>query len=89
MREMRAISFVTRLIDEGLVDSGRLKRLFIHSISADAVMKKFGASTKFNADWGFLAYLHTAGRRCADAWIDACLDRIGVESTVDIRSKYL
>ena len=58
MREMRAISFVTRLIDERLIEAGRLKRLFIHRISADAVMKKLGASTKLNADWGFLTYLH-------------------------------
>ena len=29
MREMRAISFVTRLIDERLIEAGRLKRLFI------------------------------------------------------------
>ena len=68
MREMRAISSVARLIDQRLVDSGGgLKRLFIHSISADAVMKKLGASTKFNVDWGFLAHLHAAGRRYADA----------------------
>jgi NTE family protein len=58
MREMRAISFVTRLLDERLVDGGRLKRVFIHSISADEVMKKLGASTKLNADWVFLAHLH-------------------------------
>jgi NTE family protein len=63
MREMRAISFVTRLLDERLVDGGRLKRVFIHSISADEVMKKLGVSTKLNADWGFLTHLHAAGRR--------------------------
>jgi NTE family protein len=89
MREMRAISFVTLLIDEGLVEGGRLKRLFIHSISADAVMKTLGVSTKLNADWGFLAYLHAAGRRYADTWIEECFDRLGVESTIDIRSQYL
>jgi NTE family protein len=89
MREMRAISFVTRLLDERLVDGGRLKRVFIHSISADEVMKKLGASTKLNADWGFLTHLHAAGRRYADAWIGKCFDRLGVESTIDIRLQYL
>ena len=29
------------LIDERLIEASRLKRLFIHSISADAVMKKY------------------------------------------------
>jgi NTE family protein len=58
-------------------------------ISADAVMKKLGASTKFNAEWNFLVYLHAAGRRYADAWIEDSFDRLGVESTVDIRAQYL
>jgi NTE family protein len=89
MREMRAISFVTRLIDERLVDGKRLSRLFIHSVWADAVMKKLGVSGKLNADWSFLQYLHGAGRECADAWIKACFDRLGIESTVDIRAQYL
>ena len=89
MREMRAVSFVTRLLDERLVDSDRLKRVFIHSISADAVMKKLGASTKLNVEWGFLAHLHAAGRRYAHAWIEECFDRLGAESTIDIRAQYL
>lgn len=89
MREMRAINFVTRLIDGRLVESGHLKRLFMHSISADAVMKKFDASTKLNADWNFLIYLQAAGRRYAEAWIEECFDRLGVESTVDLRAQYL
>jgi NTE family protein len=33
MREMRAISFVTRLIDEGKVNGDELKRLYVHGIS--------------------------------------------------------
>jgi NTE family protein len=89
MREMRAISFVTRLVDERLVGGGHLKRQYIHSISADPVMKKLGASTKLNADWSFLTYLHAAGRQYADVWIEECFDRLGVESTVDIRAQYL
>jgi NTE family protein len=89
MREMRAISFVTPLINERLVDRRCLKRLFIHTISADAVVKKLGASTKLYAQWGLLTYLQTAGRQHANAWIEKCFDRLGVESTVDIRAQNL
>ena len=46
-------------------------------ISADAVMKKLGASTKLNVDWGFLTHLHAAGRQYAGTWIEECFDRLG------------
>jgi NTE family protein len=89
MREMRAINFVTRLIDGGIVDGKYLSRLFIHSIFADHVMKKLGASSKLNADWSFLQHLHAAGRQAATGWIEASFDRLGVASTIDIRAQYL
>ena len=89
MREMRAISFVTRLIDARMVDGNHLKRLYIHSISADEVMKELGVSSKLSADWSFLMHLHAAGRRYADAWVQESFDRLGVESTVDIRAQYI
>jgi NTE family protein len=89
MREMRAIGFVTRLIDERAINGNRLKRLYIHRIAADEVMKRFGVSSKLNADWSFLMHLHAAGRQYADAWIEESFDRLGVESTVDLRALYL
>ena len=52
-------------------------------------MKKLGASTKLYAQWDFLTYLHAAGRQYANAWIEECFDRLGVESTVDIWAQYL
>jgi len=89
MREMRAISFVTRLIDEGKVNSNDMKRLFIHGISTDDATSDLGVFSKLNGDWGFLTHLPDIGRRCADAWLKANFDRLGQESTVDIRQQYL
>ena len=89
MREMRAISFVTRLIDEGKVISNDLRRLYIHGISAEDEMNKLGVASKLNGDWGFLTHLRDIGRTCADTWLTANFDRIGRESTVDIRQQYL
>jgi NTE family protein len=89
MREMRAINFVTKLIDDGKVNGEGLRRLLVHSISADEVMVKLGVSSKMNADWDFLLHLHAAGRAYTDAWIAANFDRLGRESTTDIRSQYL
>ena len=86
---MRAIAFVTRLIDEGKIADGSLKRMLIHAIEADDVMQKLGATSKYNADWEFLSYLHEVGYDRADGWIGQHLHRIGAESSVDIRAKYL
>jgi NTE family protein len=88
-REMRAIAFVTRLIDEKRIIDGSLKRMLIHAIDADDVMQKLGATSKYNADWQFLTHLHEVGYERADRWLAAHLDTIGIESTIDIRAKYL
>ncbi|MGE0715237.1 MAG: patatin-like phospholipase family protein [Alphaproteobacteria bacterium] len=89
MREMRAISFVTRLIDEGTADAAKLKRILIHGIAADEVMTELGVASKLNADWDFLVELRDLGRAHADRWLADGFVRIGHESTVDIRARFL
>ena len=86
MREMRAIAFVTRLIDEKAVCTMELKRVLIHSISADQVMGGLSASSKLNADWAFLTSLFDAGREHATEWLDRHYDALGKRSTIDIQS---
>jgi NTE family protein len=89
MREMRAIDYVTTLIDSGAVDGLNLKRMLIHAISADDIMLKLGVASKLNADWEFLTELRDAGRARATAWLTDNYDRIGKASTVDISKDYL
>jgi len=86
MREMRAIAFVTRLIDEDAASSKRLKRILIHSISADDVMAGLSVSSKLNADWAFLTSLFEAGREHAANWLERNYDALGKRSTVDIQA---
>ena len=89
MREMRAISFLTKLIDEGKVDGMALKRLHVHSIAAEEEMTKLGVASKLNGDWEFLTHLRDIGRAHADAWLARHFDSLGRDSTVDIRQQYL
>ena len=89
MREMRAIAFVTRLIDDGTVKDGRLKRMLIHSIEADEYMAGLGYSSKLNPDWDFLTHLRDIGRERARVWIAANADKVGVQSSIDIREAFL
>ena len=89
MREMRAVAFVTKLIDDEKLSQGDAKRVLIHSVCADDVMRGLGTASKLNADLGFLSQLRALGRERAQAWIDHHLDDLGSRSTVDIRAAYL
>jgi NTE family protein len=89
MREMRTIEFVTRLIDEGALPANRARRMRIHAIAATEEMARLSVASKLNADWSALTHLFAVGRRHAEDWLAASLDRVGQESTVDIRSAYL
>ena len=79
IREMRAIRFVTRLIDDGNVANGSLRRMRIHTIAADDVVTKLSVASKLDADWDFLTRLRDIGRERAEQWLDAHFDRLGVE----------
>jgi len=87
MREMRAIAFVTQLIDEGKMPGG--KRMFMHLIEAEDVIRDLAGSSKMNGTWRFLTHLFEIGRERADKWLNEYFDRVGVETTVDIAAKYL
>lgn len=89
MAEMRAIDFVQRLLDTGRLEQPRYRRLFIHVIEDEDRMRKFKLSTKFNGDWDFLLTLKGYGREAAELWLDEHFDKLGRESSVDIRSRFL
>jgi NTE family protein len=86
MREMRVVDFVTQMIDEGkLIGS---KRMFMHLIDAEDIIKDLSGSSKMNAEWKFLLHLFESGRDRAEKWLVANFDRLGFETTVDLHSKY-
>jgi len=87
MREMRAVAFVTQMIDDGKLAGG--KRMFIHLIEAEDVIRDLSGSSKMNADWKFLTHLFDIGRERADKWLAVNYDRLGVETTVDLKARYL
>ena len=87
MREMRAVAFVTQMIDDGKLTGG--KRMFIHLIEAEDIIRELSGSSKMNAEWRFLMHLFEIGRDRADKWIAANYDRIGAETTVDLKARYL
>ncbi len=89
MREMRAIAFVTSLIERGKLSTDEARRMLIHSIRADEEMVKHGVSSKFNADWRFLTHLRDEGRAHAARWLADHFGSIGERSSVDVRGEFL
>ena len=89
MREMRAIAFVTGLIDRGRLDPHDARRMRIHSIRCDELMAAQDATSKLDTAWPYLCELRDAGRAKAQAWLDGELAQVGKRSTVDIRAEFL
>ncbi|PKN20027.1 MAG: alpha/beta hydrolase [Deltaproteobacteria bacterium HGW-Deltaproteobacteria-6] len=88
MREMRAIYFVTSLIEKGELDSSKYKHTFIHTIDAEEEMSKLTASSKMNLDMEFLKYLFDTGKAKADEFLTNHFDEIGQKSSTDIVAKF-
>lgn len=89
MREMRAVAFVSKLIDDGALDKERYRRMHIHSISDDDEMVRLGVATKLNPDWAFLCHLRDAGRARAAQWLDAHFSDVGERSSIDLNDVFL
>lgn len=90
--ELRAIAFVQKLLDEGLLKDtarGRYRRMHMHAITADGHLSDLTMASKFSTDWGFLTNLRDRGRKAADAWLDTNLKFVGVDSSVDLKAEFL
>ncbi|QFR35073.1 patatin-like phospholipase family protein [Ancylobacter sp. TS-1] len=92
LAQLRAAEFVTRLLKHGDlkkkgdgVDGYRDLRL--HRIDGADKLIALDASTKMNAEWEFLLYLHAIGREAAQTFLDTHFDAIGVRSTLDVREE--
>jgi NTE family protein len=89
MREMRAVEFVQRLVDQGQLPEERYMRVFIHRIDGAEPLKAFSAASKFDSSWESLTAMRDIGRAAAKQWLEKNYDAIGVRDTVDVRAEYL
>jgi NTE family protein len=77
LRELRAVEFVTRLIDEGKLSTQDYKRVLMHRIDGTGVLDDYEAASRLTAEWDFFVRLRDAGRRTAKAWLKANYAAIG------------
>ena len=84
LRELRAIAFVQRLLDEGRIDAGRMARVHVHMIADDALMNDLSVATKLVPTPPVLARLKAAGREAAETFLARHLEVIGARGSVDL-----
>lgn len=89
LREMRAIFFISELIDKEIVEKGKLKRIYMHLIDDEETFQNLGWSSKLNTEWEFLTHLFEKGRTAADKWIKKNYDKIGKETTAPIKEHFV
>lgn len=91
LRELRAVSFVQKLLDDGwLKDKYRdqLRNIRIHSIRSDEALEDLSVASKYSTDWDFLANLKARGRKIAGDWLEENFRLIGDKSSVDVRALF-
>jgi NTE family protein len=88
LRELRAIEFVTRLIDAGKLSTDEYKRVRMHRIAGGAELDAFTASSRLNADWFFFEELKDLGRLAAQRWLADNYHVIGARGTLDLKAAY-
>jgi NTE family protein len=89
MREMRAIQFVKKLLEDHKVPESYYKNIRLHRIEASDIMRDLGAASKFNADRDFLHHLRNVGTESTRNWMQENGSAIGHRATVDIPEEYL
>jgi NTE family protein len=84
VKELRAIALMQLVAAERGIDLGVYTHTYLHLIHTDLEVKDLVASSKLNAEWGYLRLLFDLGRDWADGWLAENFDAIGHRSTLDL-----
>ena len=88
LRELRAIDFVSRLLDQSMLPEGRYRKMLIHSLAQDEALQPLSLGVDLNTDLTFFEELFKTGRQACARWLSAHFDDLGKRSTVDIRAMF-
>jgi NTE family protein len=83
MKELRMIALLRQVADPGTGEGARWAQMRTHWIGTNKLLE-FGASSKLNAEWDFVAMLRTEGRRAASEFLDTNGGNLGLRSTADL-----
>lgn len=86
IKELRTIDLLRRLEAEGRADLPGEVRL--HMIHCARDVQDLPASSKMNAEWGYLQRLFERGRAWAEQWIEAHMADVGRASSFDLEQLF-
>ena len=73
-QELKTIDLYNRLIAAGKLDQDPVA---VHTIECESMLASLGRSSKLNADWDFLVYLHDLGVQAATDWLEKSYASLG------------
>lgn len=88
LRELRAIAFVQRLLNEGMLTTEDKAPVLVHMIADDALMNELSVATKLVPSVYFIEKLKAAGRAAAENFLAAHKGSLNTASTVDLAGTY-
>ena len=84
LRELRAIEFVQRLVTQGAIPTGAMKKVLVHMISDDALMNRLSVATKIVPIATVILQLKKAGRDAASEFLRRHKDDLNVRQSADL-----
>ncbi len=88
LRELRAISFVQRMLQDGTLEQGKMQEVFVHMIADDDMMRQLSVTTKMMPVPQILSQLKRAGRQGAERFLAAHKSDLGARSTVNLTEMF-
>ncbi len=82
--ELRAIQFVNRMLDNGTIAEGAMKRNYVHSVSDDKLMNQLGLVSKMTPNKALLLQLRDAGYAAMDGFLARDRANLGRCSSIDL-----
>ncbi|MGL4415499.1 patatin-like phospholipase family protein [Roseinatronobacter monicus] len=88
LRELRAVQFVKRLIDEGRMERGTMKDVLVHMVSDDDLMNTLSVTSKVTPTPYLLHSLKEAGRNACESFLKGHKSDLNVQSTVNLEEMF-
>jgi NTE family protein len=90
IKELRALALAKRVAARlgPEAEAAGVDLVHLHLVHVDEEVQDLAASSKMNAEWGYLSELFDRGRRWADLWLRDNFASIGRASTFDVEQLF-